>query len=104
MSNLETGKAIDLLLRDVESTLGRGYEQIVRSRAVELLTLVDNPDYYVEKLVGDVQQYFHDCRVDTDWPRCPVHSNHALWFQQNRWECAREKITIAPLGSLKEST
>jgi hypothetical protein len=101
-SNSNKDEAIELLLRDIEATIGKGFEEVVRTRAAELLRFLDDRAYYVEKLAEDVQQYFHDCRIDTAWPRCPLHPNHPLWLQQKHWVCSGAKAVIAPLGSLKD--
>ena len=103
ISHADKDEAVELLLRDIEATIGKGYEDVVRSRAAELLTFLDDRAYYVEKLAEDIQQYFHDYRIDTEWPRCPLHPNHPLWLQRKHWECSGAKAVIAPLGSLKGS-
>ena len=100
---LEKDEAVNLLLRDIEVTLGDGYEELVRTRAAELLTFLEDPAGYIDRLVQDIQQHFHDCRVDTVWPRCPLHSSHPLWLHDEHWVCEREKAVIARLGSLKGS-
>jgi hypothetical protein len=53
-----------------------------------------------EKLVNDVQQYFHDTFVDTTWPACPRHPRHPLWYRAGSWWCVEDGVAIAPLGDL----
>ena len=72
-------RIVERLLRDVEATLGPGKDAIV-------------------------QQYFHDCSIDTSWPRCPRHPQHPLWLHEESWCCERDDIVIAKLGELGRAT
>ena len=88
------------LLRDIEATLGRGYEDLVLSNADNLASLIDKTDWYRDGLVEDVQQHFHDAYVDTTWPTCPRHLRHPLWLHGKNWCCEHDGTAVAPLGEL----
>jgi hypothetical protein len=100
VSESDKARVIELLLLDVEATLGPGHEAAVRSNALRVASFGDDPVYYRDKLVEDVQQYFHDCFVDTTWPTCPRHSKHPLWLHDESWYCERDAEAIARLGAL----
>jgi hypothetical protein len=89
---------IPLLERDVARTLGPRYLTIVHDAAanVEALGLVAR----CEKLVEDVQQYFHDTFVDTTWPACPRHPAHPLEYRDGAWWCQRDAVPVAAVGDL----
>jgi hypothetical protein len=101
VTDFDHDRATRLLLRDIEATIGTGYDAVVFVRATKLRTFIDDPPTYVQKLVDDVQQYFHDSFIDTTWPRCPLHPNHPLWLQDEGWRCTHERAVIAQLGKLK---
>jgi hypothetical protein len=61
----------------------------------------DDPDDYLEKVVENVQQDFHDLLVDTTWPRCPLHPNHPLWLHSGYWLCEQNSFRVAALGDLR---
>jgi hypothetical protein len=86
------------LERDVETTLGNGHGDVIRKIAKTSREYVTDRDYYIDKIVGDVQQYFHDCRVDITWPACPHHPNHPMWFEDGMWTADGQPV--APLGQL----
>jgi hypothetical protein len=89
---------VSLLERDVEATLGTGHRDIIQTEAKRIREFVSDRDYYVEKVVGNVQQYFHDCRVDITWPACPNHPNHPMWFENGLWRA--DGGPVAELGKL----
>jgi hypothetical protein len=95
-------KIIDRLLRDIEATLGSGFRNAVLKRAAELDSFIDEPNWYCDNLVEDVQQEFHDCFVDVTWPACPRHPNHPLWLHREfeSWWCESDAVAIARLGEL----
>ena len=76
---------IPLLKRDVSTTLGDSYDRLIEDAAADIreLDIADRG----EKLVNDVQQYFHDTRVDPAWPACPRHAGHPLWYRAGSWWC-----------------
>ena len=96
----EEARVVSLLRGDVEATIGPGYERAVIAVAARRRRHGAVPTQYVRDVVDDVQQYFHDERVDTTWPACPHHPNHPLWFSDGWWRCDRIDAPIARLGML----
>jgi hypothetical protein len=92
---------IPLLERDVVRTLGARYKAIVRDAAanVQMFGVAAR----CEKLVADVQQYFHDLFVDVSWPPCPRHPAHALSYRDGAWWCDRDAVPVAAVGELPAS-
>jgi hypothetical protein len=81
----DEARAVALLSHDVEVTIGAGHANVIRSEASTHRTFFNEPDSidvdsgeYLEKVAEEVQQYFHDCFVDTTWPECPFHRRHPL--------------------------
>jgi hypothetical protein len=101
VSESDKARVVELLLLDVEATLGPGHEAAVRSNAERVASFADEPLWYRDKLVEDVQQYFHDCFVNTTWPTCPRHSKHPLWLHEESWYCEHDDAAIAKLGDLR---
>jgi hypothetical protein len=97
----DEARVVSLLRADVEATIGpgRGDGRIVEA-AARRRRHAHVPAQYVGDVVDDVQQYFHDARVDTTWPACPHHPNHPLWFSDGWWRCARTDEPVARLGAL----
>jgi hypothetical protein len=94
-------RLLELLLRDVEATLGvSGKDEAIRfARDERAIGNVgdDNP----EALVDSFQTYVHDSFIDTVWPACPKHHSHPLWFGRgDSWWCTQDHERIAPLGDL----
>ena len=92
-------RVLQLLRQDVAATVGHEHDPIVAELAANVLTF-RQPSDAAEKVVEDVQQYFHDTFVDTTWPACPRHSHHPLWFRDNSWWCEHDGVAIVPLGKL----
>src|SRR3979490_2891181 len=92
---------LELVLRDVEATLGRsGREEAVRFAGDEG-ALGNRRDDYPEALVDSLQTYIHDSFIDTAWPACPRHRNHPLWFgREDSWWCSQDNERVAALGEL----
>lgn len=91
-------EAAALLEDDVTRTVGVGYRGRV-ARAAENLAAYGFGD--AEKLVGDVQQEFHDLYVDTTWPACPRHHRHPLWYHADGWWwCEADGAALYRLGEL----
>ena len=102
-SGVSTGdedRVVALIRADVEATIGPGHGEPIVEAAARHRLHVGNPVGYVDKVVDDVQQYFHDAFVDTTWPACPHHPNHPLWFSDGWWRCERIEEPIARLGAL----
>jgi len=95
----DLAQVLPLLQRDVETTLGGGYRQLVADTAADVRELEVEGEG--DKLVEDVQQYFHDTHVDTTWPACPRHKRHPLWYRDGAWWCAEDGVEIARLGELQ---
>jgi hypothetical protein len=92
--------AVAKLKRDVESTLGARYTGIVDTHARRLLPFDWPAHAFAERLIGDVQQEFHDTFVDTTWPHCPAHPNHPLWVDDGVWRCNESGTAFAACGDL----
>ena len=90
-------KTVCLLADDVANTLGQQHVAIVWSFAGQFRD--SSPPDSVRQCIAEVQQYFQDTFVDTTWPACPVHPNHALDFVEGEWRCPRGAFA-APLGEL----
>jgi len=99
----DQARDIRLLRLDVATTIGPGYDEVVTDTALRISALVDTPEEHLQRLVDEVQQYFHDTFVDTSWPRCPEHPNHPLWFGGGWWRCERTHRSIAKLGELGQN-
>ena len=95
----DLAQVLPLLQRDVETTLGEGYRQLVADTAADVRELEVEGEG--DKLVEDVQQYFHDTHVDTTWPACPRHKRQPLWYRDGAWWCAEDGVEIARLGELQ---
>lgn len=111
-----TGRISDLALehlvaqleRDVQATLGRSYEPLIRQTAQEHRMFFDEHagehesvlDQFFDRVVDDTQRYFHRF-VDTSWPPCPEHPHHALWLVDDHWTCKQDQISYGRLGDLQ---
>ena len=98
ISDLTEADVVERLGRDVTSTLGIEHVDVVRATARQHRQFTDDPGAYVERVVEDVQQYFHDTFVDTTWPACPRHPNHPMWFGADWW--LADGQPLARLGEL----
>lgn len=94
-------QVLPLLQRDVAMTIGASYSSLIDDTAADIreLDVADSG----EKLVNDVQQYFHDTFVDTTWPACPRHPWHPLWYRDGSWWCVEDGVAVASLGELAET-
>lgn len=98
---------IALLEHDVQTTLGRSYEPLIRQTAEEHRLFFDLHagedesvlDQFFDRVVDDTQRYFHRF-VDTSWPPCPVHPHHALWLVDDHWTCKETENAHGRLGEL----
>jgi hypothetical protein len=106
----DEARAVALLTHDVEVTAGAGQEGVIRGEASMRRRFFNEPDTirvdskgYLEKVAEEVQQYFHDCFVDTTWPECPLHRRHPLWLHQGSWTCEQLGTRVARLGELRAS-
>ena len=92
-------QVLRLLKRDVASTLGPQHEKLIDEIAADVHELHAGREG--EKVVNDVQQYFHDSSVDATWPACPRHRKHPLWYRDGSWWCVEDGVAVAKLGELK---
>ncbi len=102
VSEFDEERVVSLLLQDVATTIGTGHEGIVEEAAARIRLFCDDTADFEQRVVDDVQQYFHDSFVDTTWPRCPDHPNHPLWYSAHWWRCEQLRKAVAPLGGLRE--
>jgi len=100
VTDADQARVIRLLSQDVAATIGPGYDALIQAWARNARTLRDEPGDYVDKVVEDVQQAFHDRFIDITWPACPFHPNHPLWLHNEQWVCEQTQTPIAPLGGL----
>jgi hypothetical protein len=94
----DLAKVLPLLRRDVAATLGPAHDQLIEDIAADVRELHVTGE--AEKVVNDVQQFFHDTKVDTTWPACPRHGKHPLWYRDGSWWCVEDGVAIARLGEL----
>jgi hypothetical protein len=85
ISDLDEADVVQRLGRDVIATVGTGHLDVVKAMARDQRQFTNDQERYVERVVEDVQQYLHDCFIDTAWPTCPQHPNHPLWFRAGWW-------------------
>jgi len=101
ITSAHKASVIDRLRRDVHATVGPGYEARIEWIAEMHREFTSEPDVYVERVVEDVQQRFHDEFIDTDWPACPVCRRHPMWLRDGAWG-ACDGSTV-PLGELRST-
>ena len=102
ITDSDEAEIVQLLHQDVAATLGPGYEADIRNHASRIREFLDERDDYFDKVVEDVQQDFHDLFIHTEWPPCPLHRRHPLWYHDGFWVCEQLGSRIAPLGSLRD--
>jgi hypothetical protein len=100
ISDIDESDVASRLTRDVGATLGAGHRHVITSAARHCRQFHEDYASYVERVVGDVQQYFHDLFIDTTWPACPFHPNHPMWFLDGWWQADGQPV--AKLGDLGE--
>ena len=100
VTDAERDRVVELVMRDVVATLGAVHSVVVRACADRARQFEPDLNHYPERLVNEVQQRFHDERIDTTWPHCPQHANHPLFFVDGWWRCPRDNASIARLGQL----
>ena len=94
-------RVVELILRDVETTLGPSARDEAAAFARLERRLGNVPADRAETLVDTLQTYIHDCFIDPTWPACPIHATHPLWFgKENSWWCAMDDVKVAALGEL----
>ena len=99
---LNLAQVLPLLQRDVAATLGDAHRQLIEEIAADVREL--NAAGGAEKVVNDVQQYFHDTQVDPTWPACPRHAKHPLWYRDGSWWCVEDGVPVTRLGALTKKS
>ena len=89
-----------LLLSDVAQTIGPECREEIGQFARSEVALNPHRTHDARELVDAVQQYIHDCFIDTTWPACPRHPNHPLAFNGREWCCPADGVPAAALGQL----
>src|SRR4051812_7480942 len=93
VSAADQSHIVELLTADVRATIGEQQSNLPRTIAEDIAKWnpLDDPVSFAEKVTEELQQYFHDCFVDTAWPSCPRHpGTHPLWFHDGWWCCERD--------------
>ena len=98
VTDAQVSDAAQRLSRDLRNTGRAADVRLIEHFSANLRRLIDDPTYFVERLVEDVQQDILD-GVEV-WPPCPQHPNHPLWDHDGAWHCDQERTPIASLGSL----
>ena len=100
--------ATALITHDVQVTLGTGQKGAIRREASMRRQFYNSPDAirvtpeeYAFNLAEEIQQYFHDCHIDSTWPACPFHQRHPLWLHDGNWVCEQSQQRVARLGELR---
>lgn len=89
----------ELLAADVVATMG--WSQDKAERFVTRHGRLVGPDVLVA--AEDVQQRFHDERIDTTWPACHEHPHHPLRLADKLpavWTCPMTGRAVCALGAL----
>jgi hypothetical protein len=89
------------LIRDILATLGAAHEYAGGMFAAAVRDWHQDRDSYLQKVVDDVQQYFHDTFTDTTWPTCLRHPNHPMWLQESWWCCEKDNVRLVKLGEIE---
>ncbi|MGB2716679.1 MAG: hypothetical protein WBC51_21025 [Vicinamibacterales bacterium] len=89
---------------DVAATIGGDHMYEIVEAASRIRPFAHALSDYKQRVVDDVQQWFHDAFIDTSWPTCPYHPNHPLWLSDGWWRCEQSWTAVAKLGALGESS
>jgi len=102
ISDSDAAEVVRLLSDDVAATLGGGYEADIHAHVARIREFWDDRNDFFEKVVEGVQQEFHDLFIHTEWPACPMHLRHPLWYHDGFWVCEKLGAQVAALGHLRE--
>ena len=91
------------LRQDLRSTGHADLDWVVDAAAANVATFATDPEWFVQKVVDDVQEYLQEVESDSTWPACPRHPNHPLEYVDKTWRCPRDKATVAGLGDLRQT-
>ena len=89
---------LQLLERDVVSTVGEKYRALVAENAANARHYYGRQEL-IEWVAEQVQQDLMDWHVHTTWPPCPQHPSHPLWYSDGSWRCEQDHVQI-PLGEI----
>jgi len=98
IADTQVSDAVERLSRDLRNTGRTRNLYLIEHFSANLRSVIDDPNWFVERLVEDVQQDILD-GVEV-WPPCPQHPNHPLWYHDGAWYCDQAGTPIAALGSL----
>jgi hypothetical protein len=98
VTDAQMADVVERLSRDLRNS-GRGsYVDVVQEFADHALEYIDDPAYFVERVVEDVHNFILDDVIT--WPVCPHHPHHPLWYHDGAWICEQAGLVVAPLGEL----
>jgi len=76
----------------------------VETRGWWLAQWPEGGEHVLGLVAQDVQEWVHD-NVDSDWPLCPEHRDHALFVEPDLgpdpfWVCHKSGLPLASVGEL----
>ena len=98
VTDAQVADVVERLTRDLRSSGWSSYVHWVQGFADNPREYIDDPSYYVDRVVEDVQNFILDDVIT--WPVCPHHPQHPLWYHDGSWFCEQERLLVAPLGEL----
>jgi hypothetical protein len=101
VTNAQMVDVVERLSRDLRISGYASYVHMVQRFADHTHEYIDDPTYYVERVVEDVQNFILDDVIT--WPVCPHHPQHPLWYHDGAWVCEKDRLVVAPLGELPAS-
>jgi hypothetical protein len=101
VTDAQVADVVERLSRDLRSSGWASYLHVVQNEADNARDFVDDPNDYVDRVVGGVQECILDAVIT--WPACPHHPQHPLWYHDGAWFCDQERLLVAPLGALAPS-
>ena len=94
---------LDPIVRDAAAPpVSWSREQVVRLADHQWPYCAGDDEYFVDRIIEELQQEMHDLFIDTEWPACPRHPNHPMWYGAGYWRCATDKAAIVALGELAQ--
>jgi hypothetical protein len=85
-----------------------GVQQSVEQRTWWLAQWPEGAQHVLGLVAQDVQEWVHD-HVDSDWPLCPEHRDHALFVEPDLgpdpfWVCHKSGLPLCRVGELPAAT
>ena len=82
--------------------------QSVETRGWWLSQWPEGAEHVLGLVAQDVQEWVHD-NVDSDWPLCPEHRDHALFVEPDLgpdpfWVCHKSGLPLCRVGELPAAT